>query len=129
MSEARIDAKFDHAALFVTDLPAALEFYAVCGFAEDGRLEIGPLSHAFLTLEGSESRLQLSGPVAAADAGAGHLALRVGDVDDAYETLLAAGGGGVDTPHDIPLADARVAMVADPDGHKIELIGEIREPV
>jgi len=56
------------------------------------------------------------------DPGAGHLALRVEDVDDAHNRLVEKGAQSVERPHDIPAAAARVALVADPDGHQLELI-------
>jgi predicted enzyme related to lactoylglutathione lyase len=40
-------------------------------------------------------------------------------VDEMYQALLAAGGKSVSTPKDSPWG--RRAVVADPDGHRVEL--------
>ena len=43
----------------------------------------------------------------------------VPSVDDAYRALIAAGGQNVSSPRDSPWG--RRAVVADPDGHRVEL--------
>lgn len=47
------------------------------------------------------------------------IGFRVPLVDDAYTALLAAGGQSVSPPKDSPWG--RRAVVADPDGHRVEL--------
>jgi len=50
----------------------------------------------------------------------GPLGLRVEDVDAAHDKVLAAGGSSQIAPLD--LQGNRLAIVADPDGHPLELI-------
>ena len=46
-------------------------------------------------------------------------------VDDTYSALLAAGGKSVSSPQDSPWG--RRAVVADPDGHQVELTAPASE--
>lgn len=64
-------------------------------------------------------QLHLGGEAAFQPAGKAHPALLVDDLD-AYLALLA--GRGFEAQHDIPLAAARRATIADPFGNRIELI-------
>lgn len=51
----------------------------------------------------------------------------VPSVDEAYTGLLAAGGQSVSQPKDSPWG--RRAVVADPDGHRVELLEKAAETV
>lgn len=58
-----------------------------------------------------------------------HLALRVDNVDAAFESALQAGGKALLSPRDILLCEeppcpARIAFVAGPDGEELELFCE-----
>jgi len=49
-----------------------------------------------------------------------HLALKVDDVDEAFEEI--DNHGVVEEPGDQPAAGARTAFIEDPDGHVVELV-------
>jgi catechol 2,3-dioxygenase-like lactoylglutathione lyase family enzyme len=59
------------------------------------------------------------------------LAVRVPDVDAAVQTVAAAGGRVVRSGQDRPEHGVRAAVVSDPEGHIIEVVGpmsgEVRE--
>lgn len=47
--------------------------------------------------------------------------MRVDDVDSTYAELIAQGASAVSEPQDRPAWRARMAHIADPDGHVIEI--------
>lgn len=53
--------------------------------------------------------------------------IRVDNVDDSYNELIAQGARSVSTPKDRPAWRARTAHIADPDGHVIELFMSLPE--
>lgn len=56
-----------------------------------------------------------------APAGGALLCIRVDDADSAFQELVTKGATPVGEPHDETTWGLRVAHVADPDGHVIEL--------
>lgn len=56
------------------------------------------------------------------------LAFRVLDVDAVIETVTAAGASVLRPAEDRPEHAVRAAVVADPEGHLIELVGPMRSP-
>lgn len=54
-----------------------------------------------------------------------HLAVKVEDVDDAFEAI--DDHGVIEEPGDQPAAGARTAFVRDPDRHAVELIEPLEE--
>ena len=121
----------DHVMVRVEDLETSLEWYQRhLGYEETGRWEADTFTNVFLAPPDA-------GPDAAAleltynhdgrsyemgDAW-GHVAVRVHDLEAAYEELLA---GGVEDYRDPESCGGRYAFVRDPDGHEIELVS--RDP-
>lgn len=116
-----------HTALWVADLDRSLSFYADGLGLQRTRAFVvrGDEENVFLAGEG-ETELQLkSAPgreVSADRAGFDHFAVEVEDTDAMAERLSAYGGAVVRGPLDSEAAEARIAFVADPDGHAVELI-------
>ena len=117
----------DHTMMRVEDLEESLAWYRDhFGYEEKGRWEADTFTNVFL------------GPPDASEAGAlleltynhdgrsyemgdawGHVAVRVRDVYDAYERLLAQ---GVEDYRDPDSCGGSYAFVTDPDGHEVELV-------
>jgi catechol 2,3-dioxygenase-like lactoylglutathione lyase family enzyme len=76
-----------------------------------------------LSREGSVPGLQAPDPpTAVLTRGYGHICLRVEDVDSTFEKLIAAGARERMAPRPAPEPGVRMAYVADPEGHLIELL-------
>jgi lactoylglutathione lyase len=60
--------------------------------------------------------------------GWGHVCLRVDDVRESYQRLLAAGARSVVEPRAAALPRRAIAFVGDPEGNLIELIGPCAPP-
>lgn len=61
-------------------------------------------------------------PEALLTQGYGHICLRVADVDSFYDRLIAGGASDRMSPRDAPEPGVRMAFVADPEGHLIEIL-------
>jgi lactoylglutathione lyase len=125
-------AGFIHTCYRIGEIDRSVAFYEKLGFEEVRRMPIGDEAvNVFMRLPGEEiPRLELTynHGVDCYDLGTGynHVALAVDDLDGTLEALAAHGiepekppyrPGGRTEGH-------RIAFVRDPDGYRIELIGE-----
>jgi len=123
---------FLHTCYRIGEIDRSVEFYEKLGFAEVRRMPIGDEAiNVFMTLPGEElPRLELTynHGVDSYELGSGynHIALIVDDLDGTLAGLAEQGiepekppyrPGGRSEGH-------RIAFVRDPDGYRIELIGE-----
>jgi len=128
---------FDHVGISVADLEKAVAWYsAALDLREEssfalphydfrGVILVSPTGFRIELLERTGSTPGLSAPdphTAALTHGYGHMALRIDDVDAAFEELLAAGASERMAPRDAPTPGLRMAFVADPEGNLIELL-------
>jgi lactoylglutathione lyase len=119
--------ELDHVMLRVEDLEESLAWYqSNFDYVETGRWEADTFTNVYLAPEdrGDDAAvLELTynhddRTYEMGDAW-GHIALRVEDVFEAYEELMAA---GVDDYRDPESCGGSYAFVKDPDGHEIELV-------
>jgi len=104
-------------------------FYERLGFTERFRTPSeGPPIHVELDLDGFTlgvadvaSARRDHGLDVISDGRGAEVCVWVADTDAAYLDLLAHGATPMSDPHDW-LEDLRVAWVADPDGHPVELV-------
>jgi lactoylglutathione lyase len=122
---------FIHTCYRIGDIERSVAFYEQLGFEEVRRMPIGEEAvNVFMALPGEDPRLELTynHGVYSYDLGTGynHIALLVDDLGGTLERLADAGidpekppyrPGGRTEGH-------RIAFVRDPDGYRIELIGE-----
>lgn len=122
---------FLHTCYRIGDIDRSVEFYEKLGFEEARRSPIGDEAiNVFMALPGEDPRLELTynHGVDSYDLGTGynHIALMVDDLDATLERLAEQGiepekppyrPGGRTSGH-------RIAFVRDPDGYRVELIGE-----
>jgi lactoylglutathione lyase len=117
----------DHTMIRVEDLETALEWYRThFGYVEHSRSEHETFTLVFLGPEdvsddGALLELTYNHDDRSYELGDawGHVAVRVRDVYDAYEELMAA---GVEDYRDPDSCGGSYAFVTDPDGHEIELV-------
>ena len=115
--------------LFSTDVERAAVFYVGLGFVETFRVPAeGEPIHVDLELDGSklgvasvDSTRNDHGldPVAHGQRAA--VILWTDDVDAAFEELTATGVPALAAPHEW-LGRLRIAWIADPDGHPVQLV-------
>jgi lactoylglutathione lyase len=122
---------FLHTCYRIGEIERSVAFYEQLGFEEVRRMPIGEEAiNVFMALPGENPVLELTynHGVDSYDHGSGynHIALLVDDLDGTLEHLATAGiepekppyrPGGRTEGH-------RIAFVRDPDGYRIELIGE-----
>jgi lactoylglutathione lyase len=122
---------FLHTCYRIGEIDRSVAFYEKLGFEEVGRMPIGDEAiNVFMALPGEDPRLELTynHGVTSYELGTGynHIALAVDDLDGTLERLAGAGiepekppyrPGGRTEGH-------RIAFVRDPDGYRVELIGE-----
>jgi lactoylglutathione lyase len=117
----------DHTMVRVEDLETSLEWYRDhLGYVEKSRSEQDTYTLVFLGPEdvsddGALLELTYNHDGRSYEMGDawGHIAVRVRDVYDAYEELMAA---GVEDYRDPESCGGSYAFVKDPDGHEIELV-------
>jgi lactoylglutathione lyase len=129
---ARPVTTFLHTCYRIGDIDRSVAFYERLGFEEVRRMPIGDEAvNVFMALPGEDPRLELTynHGVTEYEHGSGynHIALLVGgNLDTALERLAELGiepekppyrPGGRSEGH-------RIAFVRDPDGYRVELIGE-----
>jgi catechol 2,3-dioxygenase-like lactoylglutathione lyase family enzyme len=128
---------FDHVGLSVQDLNGMANWYAKAfGWTVAEPFEVPPIGLKGLFAVGSDGVaiefLQREGstrpwtadsvPQMAGMQGFGHIALRVEDVDATHDHLVSLGAKSIMDPRPAPVADSRMAYVADPEGNFIELL-------
>jgi catechol 2,3-dioxygenase-like lactoylglutathione lyase family enzyme len=115
--------------LYSASLEQTVAFYVRLGFRERFRApREGPPIHVELELDGFtlgvadvESARRDHGLDVSADGRGAEVCVWVADTDATYDDLLAHGATTMSEPHDW-LENLRVAWVADPDGHPVELV-------
>lgn len=117
----------DHTMMRVEDLETSLSWYGThFGYEELGRWEADTFTNVYLQTpdahdHGAFLELTYNHDGRSYELGDawGHIAVRVGDLYEAYEGLMAA---GVADYRDPDSCGGRYAFVKDPDGHEIELV-------
>jgi len=124
-------ARFLHTCYRIGDIDRSVAFYEKLGFEETRRMPIGEEAiNVFMALPGEEPRLELTynHGVDSYELGTGynHIALIVDDLD-ATLAGLAAEGIEPERPPYRPGGRTEghfICFLRDPDGYRIELIGE-----
>lgn len=122
-----MEGTFDHTMIRVEELEPAVDWYTGhLGYEEKGRSEADTFTLVFLGPadvheDGALLELTYNHDGRSYDMGDawGHIAVRVQNVYDAYETLMDA---GVRDYRDPDSCGGSYAFVKDPDGHEIELV-------
>jgi lactoylglutathione lyase len=116
----------DHTMMRVGDLEASLDWYQThLEYEEKDRYEGDGFTIVYLGPEGMHedgAMLELThneGESHEIGDAWGHIAVRVEDVDDAYEELIEE---GVEDYRDPDSCGGNYAFVTDPDGHEIEIV-------
>jgi lactoylglutathione lyase len=117
----------DHVMMRVEDLDESLDWYTThLDYEEKGRWEADTFTNVFLGPEdvhedGALLELTYNHDGRSYEMGDawGHIAVRVEDIHDAYDELMA---GGVEDYRDPESCNDRYAFVKDPDGHEIEIV-------
>jgi lactoylglutathione lyase len=125
---ADIGASFAFTKIIVRDVAGAVDFYGkVLGLTVVRTVEFPHLVEKLLAAPGQEAGPFLilyheyaGGPLKHGNAW-GPVGYQVADVDATYAAALAAGGKADMEPFNFE--DVRVAMVFDPEDHRIELMG------
>lgn len=128
----------DHIGLSVGDLEAQIEWYTRAlglELRDRGGIEAINMRVAFLVepdegwsielleRQGSVPGLQApDAPTAVLTRGWGHICLRVADVRETYDALIAAGATSRMEPSESPTPGLMLAFVADPEGNLIEML-------
>lgn len=123
--------KFLHTCYRIGDIDRSVAFYERIGFEETGRMPIGDEAiNVFMNLPGEDPVLELTynHGVTGYEHGTGynHIALMVDDLDATLEGL-AADGIEPEKPPYRPGGRTEghfICFLRDPDGYRIELIGE-----
>ena len=115
--------------LIVRDIDAMVDFYRTTfGFAIADRIEMAGLVEVMLVLPDQTFNLVLyqhtDGRALELGSGYGPIGFITRDVDGAYAHALATGASEARAPFDLP--GMRIAFVADPEGHPIEMIQFVR---
>ena len=124
-----VEGQIVHTMVRVEDLEESVEWYQEhLNYEEFGRSEADTFTLSFLGPEGAdeddaEPLLELTynhdGRTYTMGDAWGHLAVRVDDVYDAYEELMAS---GVEDYRDPDSCGGSYAFVKDPQGHEIEIV-------
>jgi lactoylglutathione lyase len=125
-------AGFIHTCYRIGEIDRSVAFYEKLGFEETARMPIGAEAvNVFMSLPGEEiPRLELTynHGVDSYELGTGynHIALSVDDLDGTLEGLAAEGIEPEKPPYrpGNRTEGHRIAFVRDPDGYRVELIGE-----
>ena len=108
--------------IFVADLDRSAAFYAALGLAPGGRMAAPAFDE--LILRGSGGSIVLcrwrDGRALERGNANGPIGFMVTDVDAVHDRVVAAGGTSRLSPRS--LGAARLAFVADLDGHELELL-------
>lgn len=123
-----------HIALMASDLDRSLAFYKALGFTEVARW--GDETKTIVMLDiGDGSRIELfsnGGDEYSVSGKWAHFAVRVDNVDEAFDIAVKAGGVPKTYPKIVPLNSTprkmsiNIAFVKGPDGEELEFFREIR---
>lgn len=124
---------FHHIALKCSDIEKSLSMYSCLGMTEVLRWGEGEKTIVMLDVgDGGRMELFANGSDEFSPMGKWiHFALKVEDVDKAYETALAAGFRSKSAPRVLPLESApyktaiNIAFVFGPDGEEVEFFREV----
>ena len=121
----QLGLKLNFFKLIVTDLPRMIEFYvAAFGFEIRNRVVMPGLEEVMLALPAEQFNLVLyhwtDGREIQVGNAHGPVGLITRDVDSAFAHAIAHGAIARRPPFDLP--GTRIAFLADPEGHEIELI-------
>jgi len=122
-----------HAMLRVRDLDRSLAFYCgLLGMRERRRIRIGDRTLVFIGFdawpEGAEIELwhEAAGePRPLTGAGAGHVGIAVDRIVECCAWLAARGVAIIHGPAPLRPGGRPLALLHDPDGHEIELLGDL----
>ncbi|MDR9429385.1 MAG: VOC family protein [Natronomonas sp.] len=117
----------DHVMIRVEDLNESLEWYQThLDYEEKGRWEADTFTNVLIGAEdihdnGAKLELTYNHDGRSYEMGDawGHIAVRVGDLETAYENLMDE---GVEDYRDPESCGGNYAFVKDPDGHEIEIV-------
>ncbi|HWT89616.1 MAG TPA: VOC family protein [Solirubrobacterales bacterium] len=118
-----------HTCYRIGEIDRSVAFYETLGFEELRRMDIRDEAiNVFMGLPGDGARLELTynHGVESYDLGTGynHIAVTVDDMDGKLAALAEAGIEPEKPPYRIREGGSRICFVRDPDGYRIELIGE-----
>ena len=122
--------RFAHTNIRVKDPAASLSFYRALGFDLVGCLTMSEQYYLLYlgTKDDDQTTIELTvnetgGTDYDRSPGSGHFALAVGDLDMLLQSLARSGIAPEQQPfHPGDRPDLRICFVADPDGHRIELV-------
>jgi lactoylglutathione lyase len=118
-----------HTCLNVADAERSVEWYAdQLGFEESWGFEVDATRNRYVAdPNGMEIQLSETEGVTPDEEGDlwDHLAVKVEDVDEAFEGI--ENHGVVQEPADNDAAGARTAFLRDPDGHVVELVQPLED--
>ena len=124
-------AGFLHTCYRIGEIERSVAFYSKLGFEEVARMPIGNEAiNVFMGLPDSDSILELTYNHGVTDyelgTGYNHIALAVDDLDGTLKRLAAEGVEPEKPPYRPGgrIEGHRICFVRDPDGYRIELIGE-----
>lgn len=111
--------------IFVADLERSIDFYATClGFREQRRIDAGKFDEVILVPAKQGASVVLcrwkDGRVIERGKAQGPTGYFVADVDDISARMIARGAEAIIGPLDY--GGMRIAVLADPDSHQIELM-------
>lgn len=117
--------------LIVNDMQAMIDFYTgAFGMVEAApRVDLPEVEEAMLTMPGDRFTLVLfrwkDGRDLALGSAHGPVGFLTKDVDGAFDRLLDHGARALRKP--FALGPMRIAFVADPEGHEVELVQFVRD--
>lgn len=117
--------------LIVSDMEAMIAFYTgAFGMVEAGpRVNLPEIEEAMLTMPGDRFTLVLyrwkDGRVLALGSAHGPVGFLTKDIDAAHARLIDHGARSLRKP--FAMGPMKIAFVADPDGHEVELVQFVRE--
>ncbi|MGV2495630.1 VOC family protein [Pelagerythrobacter aerophilus] len=111
--------------IFVADLDRAIDFYCEClGFTEQRRIDAGAFDEVILAPSKAGTALVLcrwkDGRNLTLGQANGPVGFYIAELDKTCETMIAHGATVRLEP--TTFAGTQIAVLADPDGHQIELI-------
>ena len=131
MPEPQSPYRFLHTCYRIGEVDRSVAFYEKIGFEETGRMPIGDEAiNVFMNIPGEDPELELTYNLGVTGyehgTGYNHIALAVDDLDSALEGLAADGIEPEKPPYrpGSRTEGHRIAFLRDPDGYRIELIGE-----